>query len=47
MKQEPLKVEATFKKNNNLDGLKEIIKREKIIDFLNKKINLKKGVKSK
>jgi trigger factor len=50
MKQDPLKVEATFKKNNNLDGLKESIKREKVINFLNKKvktINSKKGVKSK
>jgi len=50
MKQDALKVEATFKKNNNLDGLKESIKREKIIDFLNKKIkivNSKKEVKSK
>jgi len=47
LKQDPLKVEVTFKKNNNLDGLKESIKREKIIDFLNKKINSKKEVKSK
>jgi len=50
MKQDPLKVEATFKKNNNLDGLKESIKREKIINFLNNKIkinNSKKEVKSK
>jgi len=38
MKQDPLKVEATFKKNNNLDGLEESIKREKIIDFLSKKV---------
>jgi len=35
MKQDALKVEATFKKNNNLDGLKESLKREKIINFLN------------
>jgi len=50
MKQDPLKVEATFKKNNNLEGLKESIKREKIINFLNSKIkivNSKKEVKSK
>ena len=50
MKQDPLKVEATFKKNNNLDGLEESIKREKIIDFLSKKIETiksKKEVKSK
>jgi trigger factor len=50
IKQDPLKVEATFKKNNNLDGLEESIKREKIIDFLNKKIKIiksKKEVKSK
>ncbi|MBU1290516.1 hypothetical protein KJ898_01785, partial [bacterium] len=47
LKQDPLKVEATFKKNNNLDGLKESIEREKIIDFLNKKVNMKKEVKSK
>ena len=45
MKQEPLKVEATLKKNNNLDGLKESIKREKIIDFLSKKIKIKKPKK--
>src|SRR4030042_1465445 len=42
LKQDALKVEATFKKNNNLDGLKESIKREKIIDFLDKKVNLQK-----
>jgi len=50
IKQDPLKVEATFKKNNNLDSLKESIKREKIINFLNNKIkvvNSKKEVKSK
>ena len=50
MKQDPLKVEATFKKNNNLDGLKESIKREKVINFLNKQVkttNSKKEVKSK
>jgi trigger factor len=50
MKQDPLKVEATFKKNNNLGGLKESIKREKVISFLNKQIktiNFKKEVKSK
>lgn len=50
MKQDPLKVEATLKKNNNLDGLKESIKREKVINFLNKQvktINSKKEVKSK
>jgi trigger factor len=50
MKQDPLKVEATFNKNNNLDGLKESIKREKVINFLNKQIktiNSKKEVKSK
>jgi len=50
MKQDPLKVEATFKKNNNLDGLEESIKREKIIDFLSKKVETiksKKEVKSK
>jgi trigger factor len=38
MKQDALKVEATFKKNNNLDGLKESIKREKVINFLNTQI---------
>jgi len=47
LKQDPLKVEVTFKKNNNLDGLKESIKREKIIDLLNKRVNLQKEVKSK
>jgi len=45
IKQEPLKVEATFKKNDNLDGLKESIKREKIIDFLSKKIKIIKSKK--
>ena len=40
MKQDALKVEVTFKKNDNLDGLKESIKREKIIDFLSKKIKI-------
>jgi trigger factor len=45
MKQDPLKVEATFKKNNNLDGLEESIKREKIIDFLSKKIKIIKSKK--
>ncbi len=50
MKQDPLKVEATLNKNNNLDGLKESIKREKVINFLNKQIKTiksKKEVKSK
>lgn len=50
MKQDPLKVEATFKKNNNLDGVKESIKREKIISFLNNKVeivNTKKEAQSK
>jgi trigger factor len=50
MKQDPLKVETTFKKNNNLDGIKESIKREKVINFLNKQIKIiksKKEVKSK
>jgi trigger factor len=50
MKQDPLKVEATFKKNNNLDGIKESIKREKVINYLNKQIKIiksKKEVKSK
>jgi trigger factor len=41
IKQDPLKVEATFKKNDNIDGLKERIKRERIIDLLSKKINIK------
>ena len=45
LKQDPLKVEATFKKNDNLDGLKESIKREKIIDFLSKKIKIIKSKK--
>lgn len=50
IKQEPLKVETSFKKNNNLDGLKENIKREKTIDFISKKIKIiesKKEDKSK
>ena len=40
MKQDPLKVEATLNKNNNLDGLKESIKSDKIISFLNNKIKI-------
>ena len=40
MKQDPLKVEATFKKNNNLDGIKESIKRDKIINFINSKVKI-------
>ncbi|MCJ7789625.1 MAG: trigger factor, partial [Candidatus Atribacteria bacterium] len=50
VKQDPMKVEATLKKNNNLDGLRESIKRDKIVNFLNKKvkiINSKKEGKSK
>ncbi|HER23851.1 MAG TPA: trigger factor [Candidatus Atribacteria bacterium] len=47
MKQDPLKVEATLKKNNNLDSLEDSISREKIIDFLNKKVNLKKEAEPK
>ena len=47
LKQDALKVEATFKKNNNLDSLKESIKREKIIYFLDKKVNLQKEATSK
>jgi len=50
LKQDPLKVEATFRKNNNLEGLRESIKKEKIIDFLSKKIKIiepKKEGKSK
>jgi hypothetical protein len=45
-----MKVEATLKKNNNLDGLRESIKRDKIVNFLNKKvkiINSKKEGESK
>lgn len=40
MKQDPLKVEATLKKNNNLDGLKENLKRDKIINFINSKVKI-------
>jgi trigger factor len=40
IKQDPLKVEATFRKNNNLEGLRESIKKEKIVDFLSKKIKI-------
>jgi len=50
IKQDPLKLEATFRKNNNLEGLRESIKKEKIIDFLSKKIKIiepKKEGKSK
>ena len=50
IKQDPLKVEANFKKNNNLEGLRENIKREKTIDFISKKIKIidsKKEGKSK
>lgn len=50
IKQDPLKVETNFKKNNSLDGLRENVKREKIIDFISKKIKIiesKKEDKSK
>ncbi|MEA1939489.1 MAG: trigger factor [Candidatus Caldatribacteriota bacterium] len=50
IKQDALKVEASFKKNNTIGNLKETIKRKKVIDFLSKKIkvnSLKKEVKSK
>ena len=50
IKQNPIKVEATFKKNNNLDGLKETIRREKIFEYISKQINKrssKKEVESK
>jgi len=50
IKQDPLKIEANFKKNNNLEGLGENIKREKTIDFISKKIKIidsKKEDKSK
>ena len=50
IKQDPLKVETNLKKKNNLDGLKENIKREKIIGFISKKIKIidsKKEDKSK
>ena len=42
IKQDPIKVEATFKKNNNIEGLRETIKREKIFDYLSQQINKKK-----
>jgi len=38
VKQDPIKVEATFKKNNNIDGLKETIRREKIFEYISKQI---------
>ncbi|MEA2021168.1 MAG: trigger factor [Candidatus Caldatribacteriota bacterium] len=38
LKQDPIKVEATFKKNNNLNGLKETIRREKIFEYISKQI---------
>jgi len=50
VKQDPIKVEATFKKNNNLDGLKETIRREKIFEYISnqiKKSSSKKEVESK
>jgi len=50
VKQDPIKVEATFKKNNNLDGLRETIRREKIFEYISQQINKntsKKEVKSK
>jgi len=40
MKQDPLKVEATLKKNNNLDGLKDSMIREKVINFIDSKIKI-------
>jgi len=45
IKQDPIKVEATFKKNNNIEGIKETIKREKIFNYLSKQINKKNKVK--
>jgi len=50
IKQDPVKVEATFKKNNNYGGLKETIRREKIFAYISnniKKSTAKKEVKSK
>ena len=38
IKQDPIKVEATFKKNKSIEGLKETIKREKIFDYIGKQI---------
>jgi len=40
IKQDPLKVEATLKKNNNLDGLKDSMIREKVINFIDSKIKI-------
>jgi len=40
IKQEPLKVEANFKKNNNIDSLRENIRREKVIDYIAKQITI-------
>jgi len=39
-KQDPLKIETNFKKNNNLDGLRENIKRDKIIGLISQKIKI-------
>lgn len=40
IKQDPLKVEANFKKNNNIDSLRENIRREKVIDYISKQITI-------
>ncbi len=40
IKQDPLKVEASFKKENTLEALKESIKREKTLDYLSKQVKI-------
>lgn len=40
IKQDPLKVEVNFKKNNNIDSLRENIRREKVIDYISKQITI-------
>jgi len=40
IKQDPLKVEVNLKKNNNIDSLRENIKREKAIDYITKQITI-------
>ena len=40
IKQDPLKVEANLKKNNNIDSLRENIRREKAIDYITKQITI-------
>jgi len=40
MEQDPLKVEANLKKNNNWEGLRENIRREKTIEYITKQVTI-------